>query len=93
MSTHSSVNFQKTICPCRYFTIPKQTPAGWRKTKAVGGARALTSIEACCMLEEKEHKKKEVKGRQRQEREQKKLERQEEQKKKPQERATKQAER
>ena len=39
--------------------LPKQTPLGRRKTKAVGGARVLTSIEAHCMLDEKELKKKE----------------------------------
>ena len=63
--------------------LSKQTPAGRRKTKAVSGARVLTSIEACHMLEEKEQKKKEEqeeKERKRQEREQKKLQRLEEQK-------------
>ena len=76
--------------------LPKQTPAGRRKTKAVSGARVLTSIEALHMLEEKERKKKEEqeeKKRKRQEREQKKLQRLEEQKRKQEERATKQAER
>ena len=75
--------------------LPKQTPAGRRKIKAVSGARVLTSIEARHMLEEKERKKKEEqeeKERKRQEREQKKLQRLEEQKRKQEERAMKQAE-
>ena len=74
--------------------LPSQTPSGRRKSKAVSGARVLTSLEACRMLEEKEQKKKdeiEEKERRKQEREQKKLQRQE-QRKKQEERATKQAE-
>lgn len=89
-------SFKKRSVLADILNIPKQTPAGRRKTKAVGGARVLTSIEARRMLEEKERKKKEEqeeKDRKRQEREQKKLQRQEEQKKKQEERAMKQAER
>ena len=40
-------SFKKRSVLSGILNILEHTPAGWRKTKAVGGARVSTSIEVC----------------------------------------------